>query len=523
MKFASDLVFAVCALAYCCCLLCCRPPCVLCERAVHAHRCSEFENNMFCRSDKGLLPIVMLTRRTNTSLFVCNDARLTELTANRLWSRNITRLYLDDNRIEGIERGAFRRVRNTSLLSITHNRLKAIDPLVFAPLVRLRSLDLSHNPIHTVASTFKNLKSLRWLGLSYTDLTSLRFLAALVAVKPKSAHRLTVNGSNNYQLDKLDADTVSAGLRLKSLILVNNTRMRCHCIGNDVWYSCVLTTVDYVAKWPTFVRNCYNHSVGGVYTTDRKRAGKNDADEWYDDDDSAAGDETNVVYYDEPDVVVASPAAAAYTMTATTTLVTEGSRLVEKKEIVGAAVASWVACSAVTTVTFVTLALVLAFSYCRFRSKRAGRTDGDETAGEKREGECQFSNSDLSFYSRRSVPPPKYSSVGYEYTSYPDVELPTLKDYQMSLYDAPPASPRPVLVEAGLKLKVMATRPLPAPPSDGKTRPKHERPEPAYVPLDCVDDEDEVDDDVKEHVLTVGYADMAKKRPVAVTISTQTK
>lgn len=519
MKFAGDLVFATCALAYCC-LVCCRPPCVLCERAEQANRCSDFENNMFCRSDEGLLPIVMLTRRTNTSLFVCNDPRLTDLTANRLWSRNITRLYLDDNRIERIERGAFRRVRNTSLLSITHNRLKSIDPLVFAPLVKLRTLDLSHNPIHAVASTFKNLKSLRWLGLSYTDLTSLRFLAALVAVKPKSAHRLTVNGSNNYLMDKLDADTISAGLRLKSLILVNNTHMRCHCIGNDVWYSCVLTTVDYVAKWPTFVRSCYNNSVAGAYSTDRKRVGKNDANEWYDDDgddeNGSAADETSVVYLDddETDAVVAITAPPS---NSTATSVTEESRLVEK-EIVGAAVAPWVACAAVTAATFV---LILAFSYCRFRWKRAVGTDSAEAAVERREGECQFSASDLSYYSRRSVPPPKYSSVGYEYASYPAVELPTLKDYQMGLYDKPP-TPRPFLVEAGLKLKVMASRPLPAPPSDRKTRPKHERPEPAYVILDCIDDDDDEDDDVIDGS-TVVYTDMSGKRPVAVTMSTQTK
>lgn len=513
MKFSVDTVFALCALAYCS-FFCCRPPCVLCERERQAHRCSEYENNMFCRSDEGLLPIVMTTRTTNASLFVCNDRRLTGLSANRLWSRNITRLYLDDNRIERIARGTFRRVRNTSLLSLTHNRLNAIDPLVFAPLVRLRSLDLSHNPIHTVASTFKNLKSLRWLGLSYTDLTSLRFLAALVAAKPKTAHRLTVNGSNNYLLDKLDADTVSAGLRLKSLILVNNTHMRCHCMGNDVWYSCVLVTVDYVAKWPAFVRNCYNSGgVGGVYTTDPKRAGKNDADKWYDDEDVSAGfDDVSVVYDDEPDV---NADAAALS---TGVSVTE-SRLVEKDSGVSAAVTPWVALSAVTTVTGVALALVFAFIYLRVRSKRAV-----QAADETREAACQFSNSNLSYCTRPSLPPPKYSSVGYEYTSYPDVKLPTLKDYQMGLYDAPP-SPRPFTVEAGLKVKVMATRPLPATPSDRKTtRRDRERAEPAYVKLDSgYDDDDDNECDVKEHELTVTYTDMSKKRPAVVMSSTETE
>lgn len=520
MKLTGDTVFALCALAYCSlfCSFC--PPCVLCVRERQAPRCSEYENNMFCRSDAGLLPIVMTTRTTNASLFVCNDQRLTGLTANRLWSRNITRLYLDDNRIERIARGTFRRIRNTSLLSLTHNRLDAIDPLVFAPLVRLRSLDLSYNPIHTVASTFKNLKSLRWLGLSYTDLRSLRFLAALVAVKPKSAHRLTVNGSNNYQLDKLDADTVSAGLRLKSLILVNNTHMRCHCIGNDVWYSCVLTTVDYSSKWPTFIRNCYNNSGGGgTYKIDSRRAGKNDADEWYNDRDedvSAGFDDVSVVYDDdEPDVMVYAAASS------TRESVTE-SRLVEKDSGVGAAVTPWIALSAVTTLTGVALALFFAaFGYHRFRSKRAAGTVEAET----REAACQFSNSNLSHCTRQSLPPPKYSSVGYEYTTYPDVELPTLKDYQMGLYDAPP-SPRPFTVEAGLKLKVMATRPLPATPSDRKTtRRDRDRAEPAYVKLDSGDDDDDhfIDGDAKEHEWTVTYTDMSKKRPVVVTSSTETE
>lgn len=497
MEITRDVFAALCALACC----------VLCE-----HRCSEFENNMFCRSDAGLLPLVTSTRRENTSLFLCNDRQLTRLSADRLRSRNITRLYLDDDRIERIDRGAFRRVRNTILLSITHNRLDAIDPLVFAPLVKLRSLDLSHNPIHAVASTFKNLKALRWLGLSHTDLTSFRFLAALVAVKPKTSQRLTVNGSDNYRLEKLDADTISAGLRLKSLILVNNTRMLCHCIGNDVWYSCVLTAADYVAKWPTFIRNCYNRSGSdGAYGTDPGRAGKNDANEWNDDDKSIAA-------YDYEIDVMKDAAAPPVTDDESTADVTD-SRLVREDEV--EAVAPWVALAAAATSVVVALVLSCAY-YCRYRTEAARarrRTAG--TTDESREGACHFSASDLSVYARRSAqPPPKYSSVGYEYTHYPDVELPTLRDHQMGLYDSPP-SPRPFVVEAGLKVKVLATRPLPAPPTSGKTRtvPKNEKPEPAYAKLG--DDED--DDEVRKNELlvTCDYTDMTKKTcPVTVTLST---
>lgn len=216
--------------------------------------CLAYENSLLCRTLTDALPLVIATNMSNAYLYVSYNERLTRVDKHRLISANLTYVYLDYNRIDRIANGAFRNIRNTSVLSISNNRLTTVDRKVFAPLSKLKYLDLSHNPIHRLADdTFKNLKKLSLLDVSDTQLTSLRFVVAM------TQGSLRVNASNNRRLKRLDEKTVVASMRISEMILLNDTNLVCHCKATDDRRPCRMTISNYRYKWSAFVRACYGN------------------------------------------------------------------------------------------------------------------------------------------------------------------------------------------------------------------------------------------------------------------------
>lgn len=221
--------------------------------------CVAYENSLLCRTLTDTLPLVIATNASNACLYVNYNKRLTRVETRRLISANLTYVYLDYNRISRIADNAFRHIRNTSVLSISNNRLTAIDRKVFAPLSKLKYLDLSHNPIHRLEDdAFKNFKKLALLDVSDTLLTSLRFV---VAMTPDS---LRVNASNNHRLKRLDEETVVASMRMVELILVNDTNLVCRCKATGNRRLCRMTISNYRYKWSAFLLACYGNRSNGA-------------------------------------------------------------------------------------------------------------------------------------------------------------------------------------------------------------------------------------------------------------------
>lgn len=263
-----------------------------CIRNVEAASCPDgcdcvaYENSLVCDTSIDTLPLVTATNMTNTYLYVFHNSRLTRVKKNRLISTNLTYVYLDHNRISRIDNGAFKYIRNTSLLSISNNRLTTVHPKVFAPLSKLKFLDLSHNPIDSIADdTFKNLKTLSLLDVSDTLLTSLRFVVSIgAAVKQDAAYLLRVNASNNHRLKRLDEETVVVSMRMAALILLNNTNLVCYCKATNVQRLCRMTKSNYRYKWPVFVRTCYKpeleRTMNGYHSNDAP------SQQWYEYEDN---------------------------------------------------------------------------------------------------------------------------------------------------------------------------------------------------------------------------------------------
>lgn len=347
--------------------------------------CVDYENALLCRTLTDTLPLVIATNMSDACLYVSYNKRLTRVDKHRLISANLTYVYLDYNRIHSIVNGAFKHIRNTSVLSISNNRLTTIDRKVFAPLSKLKYLDLSHNPIHSLADdTFKNLKKMSLLDVSDTLLTSLRFVVAM------AQDTLRVNASNNGRLKRLDEKTVVTSMLMLEFILVNDTNLVCHCKATDDRRLCRMTISNYRYKWPAFVRACYGNR-------------SNDAalKQWYDYDDTVAA---NSSYFGE---------------------------LYKKHAILSHIVLMWIVVLPLFAVFTVAYRRGWHFCYRCCCCISDAEVNGKEQ--------------DVERYRRPTVYTPIRRHDGDCGTCYPEPDLPTFKDYQeRHLYYDIPALPRPV-------------------------------------------------------------------------------
>lgn len=347
--------------------------------------CVVYENYLICSTLHDKLPLVIATNMSATYLYASYNERLTRADKNRLISANLTYVYLDYNRIDRIANGAFKHIRNTSVLSISNNRLTAIGRKAFAPLSKLKYLDLSHNPVHNLADdTFKSLKTLSLLDVSDTMLASLSFV---VAMKLDS---LRVNASNNHRLKRLDEETVVASMRMPELILLNDTNLVCHCKATGDRRLCRMTLTNYRYKWSVFLRACYGNR-------------SNDAAlrQWY--------------AYEDP-VVETSVSANNYFV-----------ELYNNNTLLSHLVLMWIVL--LTVFAVYTVAYRRGWRYCCISDAKAKRIESDGGALQR--------------------PSPVYATMKLQDggcgTYYPEPDLPTFEDYQQRhLHYDTPAFPRPV-------------------------------------------------------------------------------
>lgn len=72
---------------------------------------------------------------------------------------HLEQLHLDDNRIESMHSGTFRKLPELRWLSLARNRIKELAPRLFLSLAKLTRLDLSGNPLEDLnPEVFKDVQ-----------------------------------------------------------------------------------------------------------------------------------------------------------------------------------------------------------------------------------------------------------------------------------------------------------------------------------------------------------------------------
>lgn len=451
----------------------------------NADGCTVYEKYVYCNPAMERLPYINVTDRAKTHLYVTGNQKLTRLESDRLVSVNLTTVFLDRNRISLVDRSAFRHLCRTTRLSLRHNSLTVVDPVVFAPMSALKRLDLSHNPVHTVAATFGDMPALIRLDLSDTRLADLGFLASLVSAKGETAAGLTVNASNIRQPLSIGEDTVAAGVRMRSLLMVNNTRSLCNCNATGSWIACRL---DTTATWSAFLHDCYPASGGGeaAVTAARLPADENYVSKSVDNDDEGVVEDydEDFVDSDDYDYDVASSGGGGGGG-----VVEEDDDSVSRTKIDGTKEEDGIVnivrrlplpllltilLLMVVSMTLYATAVIYLYAFCcrLFCCRRGG---GEDVYVSPEEVVCELSESNQSGYARlpcdyrrqrRGGTTSSYADLLVEDVRYyPDPVLPTFADYERrhELYATPKTPARPLLGQHPSPLYV--NRPLPLLPT----------------------------------------------------------
>ncbi|XP_030840870.1 insulin-like growth factor-binding protein complex acid labile subunit [Strongylocentrotus purpuratus] len=98
--------------------------------------------------------------------------RITDLNiGKRLWTLGTLRvLDISNNDIPFISKGRFKGLTNLQVLDVSNNQLTSYSENAFTDLVLLRKLHLSREKVVLLKDTFKQLRTVLYLDLSYTDI-----------------------------------------------------------------------------------------------------------------------------------------------------------------------------------------------------------------------------------------------------------------------------------------------------------------------------------------------------------------
>eukprot|EP00057_Strongylocentrotus_purpuratus_P027337 XP_011681811.1 PREDICTED: leucine-rich repeat-containing protein 70-like [Strongylocentrotus purpuratus] len=101
--------------------------------------------------------------------------RITDLNiGKRLWTLGTLRvLDISNNDIPFISKGRFKGLTNLQVLDVSNNQLTSYSENAFTDLVLLRKLHLSREKVVLLKDTFKQLRTVLYLDLSYTDIQRL--------------------------------------------------------------------------------------------------------------------------------------------------------------------------------------------------------------------------------------------------------------------------------------------------------------------------------------------------------------
>jgi hypothetical protein len=128
-------------------------------------------NQCFCSGDGTVLVECLDFQETVVDLSG-SGIEIVGAAAFATFTTAVTDLYLHDNRIERVEKGAFASLLNLQVLDLGSNQLVALDPASFEGLEVLVELRLHNNPLPFVTSSsfYQGLSSLQVLWLTANPL-----------------------------------------------------------------------------------------------------------------------------------------------------------------------------------------------------------------------------------------------------------------------------------------------------------------------------------------------------------------
>ncbi|XP_031136403.1 wnt-activated inhibitory factor 2 [Sander lucioperca] len=149
----------------------------------------------------------------------CLDGEDTEIPGNiPEWTST---LILKEKNISTLQRGAFMNngtELEMTVLSLSYNGIKAIEPYAFLGLPRLHMLDLSHNQLESIsARAFHGLLELRSLYLNHSILPPATEQLSHALSTLRNLHRLELAGNMLKAIPLLDM------YNLHALVLINNS------------------------------------------------------------------------------------------------------------------------------------------------------------------------------------------------------------------------------------------------------------------------------------------------------------
>lgn len=154
-------------------------------------------------------------------------------------ANDLEEIYIDKNRIHIMQNFAFSSLSELRILSLSENYLTQIGPSVFFDLPSLETLNLADNLIQEIAENALNLPNLKYLQLSgnrlvffhhlqFASTPKLQYLWAadnkieFVGNSLDNLHKLEVLGLNGNKLKDLKLNTLANLENLNEILLRNN-------------------------------------------------------------------------------------------------------------------------------------------------------------------------------------------------------------------------------------------------------------------------------------------------------------